>query len=163
MPPPGPGVRPPFAAPPSERNPRLWIGLVVGGLAVLLCCGGGLVGLGGFFIWAVNDTNDQAKTAVSGFLDALRDQDYGKAYDLQCARVRQSESEDEFTTRATDNPRLVEYQLSDIEPPEHSSSQESLGYVVPSRLGYANGSQETLRIRVISARSGRWQVCGLDQ
>src|SRR5437016_152585 len=43
-PPRGPGVAPPFAAPPTDRSRKsLWIGLGVGALLLVLCCVGGVV------------------------------------------------------------------------------------------------------------------------
>ena len=50
-PPPGPGAAPPFAAPPTDKNKRgLWIGLGVGGLVLLLCCVGGIFGVGVLYV-----------------------------------------------------------------------------------------------------------------
>jgi hypothetical protein len=90
LPPPGPGVAPPFAAPPVDRSRRgLWIGLIGGGLALLLCCGGGLFGLGVMVVAGTNQAQEQAKDQVSAFITDVHNQEYQKAHDLLCSSLAQ--------------------------------------------------------------------------
>src|SRR5436309_9937590 len=84
-PPPGPGVRAPFAAPPTERDrKRLWISLVVGAVLLLLCCGGGVVGFGVLVVATDRALPAEATAVVERYLTGLRDGDYQKAYDQLC-------------------------------------------------------------------------------
>jgi hypothetical protein len=87
-PPPGPGVAPPFAAPPTDRNKRtLWIGLGVGGLVALLCCVGGVIGLG-VIVASANDQAERNATAtVVKYLDAMKARQIDTAYAQLCPQL----------------------------------------------------------------------------
>ena len=68
-PPPGPGAAPPFAAPPTDRNKRgLWIGLIAGGLALVLCCVGGVFGIA---VLAAIFANQGSYFTAETFMDGL--------------------------------------------------------------------------------------------
>ncbi|GGM84852.1 hypothetical protein ACFFX1_24605 [Dactylosporangium sucinum] len=90
-PPAGPGVVAPFAAPPRDRDLKgLWIGLGVGGLVLVLCCVGGVLG-GGFFIsFADNLARTQVADAARGYLGALQAEDYERAHDEYLCAAQQS-------------------------------------------------------------------------
>ena len=83
--PPGPGVVPPFAAPPTEgRTRRMWYGLGAGAVALVLCCGLGGLALVGVAVTLPEALNEQARAVVSEYLGAVQRQDYGAAYNLLC-------------------------------------------------------------------------------
>jgi hypothetical protein len=94
--PPGPGVAPPFAAPPTDKSKRsLLIGLGVGGLVLLLCCVGGLFGVGILAVGGTEDAKRQATSTVTTYLDALLADDYATAHQQLCNRLaRQLSVED---------------------------------------------------------------------
>ena len=95
-PPRGPGVAPPFAAPPTDRNRRgLWIGLGVGGLVLVLCCVGGLFGFGLILVSGAEKVKTEAHQVVTDYLSALQREDYNKAYDLLCPAATAHESADD--------------------------------------------------------------------
>ena len=99
-PPPGPGVTPPFAAPPADRNSKgLWIGLGVGALVLVLCCVGGVAGVGYLVLQTSSRLESSARALVTAYLGALRDEQYPRAYELLCARTRRAESAQSFATR----------------------------------------------------------------
>jgi hypothetical protein len=84
-PPPGPGVAPPFAAPPLDRSRRsLWIGLIVGGAGFVLCCVGGLFGFGLLAVAGNDQIQLQVKQTVQQFVDAVRDGNYPLAHEQLC-------------------------------------------------------------------------------
>src|SRR5690242_11629930 len=96
-PPQGPGVYPPFPAPPVEgKGKRIGLGLGVGAGVLVLVCGGGLAALIGVGISASGSLQERAHVAVSQYLDALHDQKYDKAYQLLCDEARDDESLSEF-------------------------------------------------------------------
>ncbi|WP_327008787.1 hypothetical protein OHA72_16955 [Dactylosporangium sp. NBC_01737] len=84
-PPPGPGVVTPFAAPPRDRDMRgLWIGLGIGGLVLVLCCIGGVLG-GGFLLAGLEGVaRSQLASVVDDYLTAMRAQDYDTARAQLC-------------------------------------------------------------------------------
>jgi hypothetical protein len=111
-PPPGPGVRVPFGAPPGERDRRrLWIGLGVGGALLALCCVGGIFGFGALVVQTSRGLLSEATTVVGNYLGALRDGDYPTAYDQLCATVRRDVSLDQFETTQRDLAPIVSFTL----------------------------------------------------
>ena len=114
-PPPGPGVAPPFAAPPRDRdNKSLWIGLGVGGLLLVLCCVGGVFGIGVLASGGEDLLRSEATSVVSTYLDALRKENYPKAYDQLCSDVTSRLSLEGFESRVSDPP-VVGYSIDSVE------------------------------------------------
>ena len=87
-PPPGPGVAPPFAVPPRDRDSkRLWIGLGIGGLLLVLCCAGGIAGIGVLAAGGDSIARSQASSVVRTFLEAVREENYSDAYAELCDQI----------------------------------------------------------------------------
>jgi hypothetical protein len=87
-PPPGPGVAPPFAVPPRDRDSkRLWIGLGIGGLILVLCCAGGIAGIGVLAAGGDSIARSQASSVVRTFLEAVRGEKYSDAYAELCDQI----------------------------------------------------------------------------
>jgi hypothetical protein len=108
--PPGPGVRAPFAAPPTERDrKRMWIGLSIGAALLVLCCGGGIVGFGALVVAQTRALPREAATVVDRYLGALQDGNYKVAYDQLCSDLRAQEDLAEFTARQRRLPVLESY------------------------------------------------------
>ncbi|WP_203900613.1 hypothetical protein [Virgisporangium aliadipatigenens] len=104
-PPAGPGVAPPFAAPPSDKNKRsLWIGLGVGGLVMVLCCIGSVVGIGVVYAGAMETTKRQAAALVTEYLKRVQGEDYGAARALFCKELQAEVSTSRLATRYRDRP-----------------------------------------------------------
>jgi hypothetical protein len=113
-PPPGPGVAAPFAAPPRDRdNKSLWIGLGAGGLLLVLCCVGGIFGIGLLASGGEELVRSQATAVVGTYLEALRKESYPEAYDLLCSDVTSSLSLEGFEARMSDPP-LVAYRIDSV-------------------------------------------------
>jgi hypothetical protein len=154
-PPAGPGVQPPFAAPPSEgRTARVWLGLGVAAAAVVLCCGGGLAAAVGLFVTGNAAVNEQAHAAVEDYLQAVGDGRYGEAYRLLCTDLRDQVSQREFTAQVSEQPRVREYEL------RQTKVRTSSEYAVPANVTYTNGVQRSVVYRVVVERS-QVRFCGL--
>jgi hypothetical protein len=152
VPPAGPGVVAPFPAPPRERNPRVWIGLIVVAALVLLCGGGGVAGVIGLGVYEYR----QVSATVDKFLTAVEQQRYAEAYRMQCAPAKQRESEREFASGFATGPRLVRHQLA---------TPQTLGqnaFEVPAQLWYQDGGEDQKKFVVVSQGSGQggFAVCG---
>ncbi|WP_433609923.1 hypothetical protein ACQP2P_39715 [Dactylosporangium sp. CA-139114] len=92
-PPRGPGVAAPFAAPPRDRDLRgLWWGLGIGGLVLVLCCVGGVVGITLLLPYADSIGKGQVAAVVEDYLTAVRDQDYATARRQLCAEQQRTHS-----------------------------------------------------------------------
>jgi len=155
-PPPGPGVQPPFAAPPTEGDRRrLWLGLGAGGLALLLCCVGGLVGVGALLVTNVQAVNEQAQKTVTNYLQALRSEEYADAYDLLCDSAQRAESQDEFEQRVAREPRIAWFEVAE---PQFVDQ-----VIVPAEVRFADGDVDTLRFVLKQDRTGTFEVCGFDE
>jgi hypothetical protein len=157
-PPPGPGVRPPFAAAPVEgRTARLWIGLGVAGAVLALCCGAGIVSLGGLVVIGVQAVNEQAERAVGDYLDAEIAGRWREAYQQRCERDRRVESLSEFTRRASDQPRIRSYELGEVD-------LTGTDIRLLAEVEYADGRSERLLVPLErNPETGMLEVCGLDR
>ena len=154
-PPPGPGAAPPFAAPPTEgRTMRMWIGLGVAALAVLLCCGGGTAAVIGLAVSGTEAINEQARAVVGDYLDAVIHDDFGKAYDLLCVDAQRRESPPEFERRVSAEPKIAAYQVGNVSVSD---------LVVPVDITYAGGNQDNLRASLDQdTQTGGLKVCGIN-
>jgi hypothetical protein len=114
-PPQGPGVAPPFAAPPRDRdNKRLWIGLGVSGLVIVLCCVGGILGIGVIASGSEDLVRGQASSVVRTYLEALQEQSYADAYDQLCDKITQNLSRRDFEVQVG-RPAVTGYTIGEVE------------------------------------------------
>jgi hypothetical protein len=155
-PPAGPGVQPPFAAPPTEGDQRrVWIGLGVGGLAVLLCCIGGVIGIAALLLTSVQAIDEQARATVRHYLDAIQAHEYDDAYGLLCDAAQNQESRDEFAQRISSEPDIASYQLEQTQVAEQ--------VIVPADVQYAGGERESINFVLAQDRdTGQFEVCGTE-
>lgn len=141
-PPAGPGVAPPFPAPPVEgRTFRLWLGLGVAALAVVLCCGGGAFAFAGLLVTSAQAMNEQAQAVVGDYFEAVRDRQYGKAYQLLCDDARRRESPAEFEQRVAAGPDISAYRVGDV-----ALTNE---ITVPVEVTYTSGRRDDLRVSLV--------------
>ncbi|GLI01716.1 hypothetical protein [Phytohabitans aurantiacus] len=156
QPPPGPGVTPPFAAPPTEgRSFRLWMALGVAALATVLCCGAGGTALVGLFITGGEAVNEQVQATAGDYFDALREQKFNDAYDLLCDRLRNDETPEQFGARMGREPRITSYSLGDV---------DLINLTLPADLTYTSGDRDTVRVAMDQdSGSGEFRVCGFEE
>jgi hypothetical protein len=154
-PPRGPGVTPPFAAPPTEgRSFRLWLGLGVAGLAVLLFCGGGAAAVVGLVVADNQAVNEKARAVAGDYFGAVTNKEFGKAYDLLCNDAQKRESPREFERRISAEPEIDSYQVGE---PALASP-----VTVPVGVTYSGGSQDDLRVTLAQdTRTGALEICGI--
>jgi hypothetical protein len=153
-PPAGPGVQPPFAAPPSEgRTARVWWGLGVAGLAVVLCCGAGLASFAGLVITGTAAINEQSHAAVEDYLQAVGAGRYRQAYQQLCDELRERQSLGEFTEQVSAQPRVSEYELRE------SRVRNNGDIVVPADVTYEDGEETAVTYRVVQ-EGGAIRFCG---
>ncbi|MDI1466385.1 hypothetical protein QEZ54_35950 [Catellatospora sp. KI3] len=154
--PPGPGARPPFPAAPTEGGgTRLGWGLGIAALLLVLCCGGGLVAGTGMLATQVEAFNEQARTKVAHYLDALRDHDYEKAYDQLCDAEQKQLDLDRFTRREQTRPEQVKsYELGKV-------SFSGADLELPVDEVYTDGtSEQVVYYLVQDRRTAQFEVCG---
>jgi len=155
-PPQGPGVQPPFPAPPVEgRGKRIGLSIGVAIGVVVLVCGGGLAALIGLLASSQSSAQEHANAAVSGYLNALRDGKYDKAYDLLCDEARQNESQAEFRERVSGEPVVRTYTMGKF---------DVLTFSMPVDATYDNGSTAQLEAYLGSDRTtGAFEVCEIGE
>ncbi|GIF49816.1 hypothetical protein Afe04nite_43550 [Asanoa ferruginea] len=153
-PPPGPGVVPPFAAPPTEgRTMRLWLGLGAAGLAVLLCCGGGIVALSGLTVFGVRALDERARVGATDYLSALERSEYAQAYALLCEDQQARQTASDFAREQARSPRISSFQVR--------KTEMVTSIVVPVDIVYATGSSSTLKfVMEQDTATGDLEVCG---
>lgn len=155
--PPGPGAVPPFAAPPVEgRTARVWIGLSVAALALLLCCGGGTVALVGLLVTGSEALNEQAQATVDDYFAAVSQQDFTAAYRMLCADAQRGETADEFAERLSEQPEVDSYSVG--------QATITNPIVVPVEVTYTDGGGDTLRVTLNQdTGTGELEVCGIEE
>jgi hypothetical protein len=156
-PPQGPGVQPPFPAPPTEgRGRRVGFGVGLGAVVVLLVCGGGLAAAIGLMTVAGRALNEQAQVVVSDYLEDVRAKRYDDAYASLCSEAREAESRAEFTSRlATEDP-IRSFTVGEVDPTD-------LNLSVPVDVTYADGRTKKLQAHLGQSReTGEFQVCSLE-
>ena len=149
-PPRGPGVAPPFAAPPTDRdNKSLWIGLSVGALLLVLCCAGGI---GGIVLLNANGglAQAQASQLVAAYLDAVMEEDYGGAYDLLCEEQTSQTNRTEFRRLVSRNP-IESYEIGDV-------TVQGREFLVTAQVKATGRAAETRGYRVVQ-ESTEFKVC----
>jgi len=155
-PPPGPGVRPPFVAPPTDgARQRRWLAIGLASAAALVCCVGSLFGLGGLVVLGNQMIENQARGVVTDYLSAIRDEEYGEAYALLCESEQAHASLSEFSRSLANEPALASFQVR--EP--HSADR----LTVDATLRYESGGSDDVRFVIEQERStGELRVCGQE-
>ncbi|WP_041840696.1 hypothetical protein [Actinoplanes friuliensis] len=155
-PPQGPGVFPPFPAPPVEgRSRRVGVGLGIGAAVLLLVCGGGAaLGVGLTRVMS-SALNEQAEVVVGDYFDALKDREWAQAYDLLCQRAKTSETEAEFVSRVSAEELITDYDVGQVELVQLSA---------PVDVTYSNGDTAELRAYLGQNReTGGFEVCSVEE
>lgn len=151
--PPGPGVAPPFAAPPTDRNTKgLWVGLGVGGLVLLLCCVGGIAGLVVLTAGGNRIVESEARAVVSQFLGSLVREDYLEAYDVVCSDYTEENSIEAFEQRAS-SPTIERFTIDAVDVTDAGD------IVATASLGLSGGVTQTRDYPLVQDMDGL-KVCG---
>ncbi len=155
-PPPGPGVQPPFVAPPTDgTRQRRWLAIGLASGFVVLLCIGGLIGLGGLVVLGTQVVRDQASAAVTEYLTAVRDGEYGRAYRLLCEERQARVSEREFINDILDGPRVSDFAVGTAELSEDIR--------VPATINYADGTVDVVDfVMAQDGRTGDVEVCAVE-
>ncbi len=154
----GPGVVPPFPAPPVEgRSARVWLGLGIGALVLVLCGGGGVAALIGLVVTTAQALNEQADAAVTAYFTALRERRYDDAYAGLCQRAREAESAAEFTDRVSDDDPIRSFDVGSV-------SLAASEATVPVDVVLTDGRRVTTRVELVQNQdTGRFEVCGVKE
>jgi hypothetical protein len=149
----GPGVRPPFAAPPREGNRRrMWTGIGIGAAVAVICFGGGGVGIGALLVTTTNHRIDAARTVVTDFMTDWQKQDFSAAYQLVCAEQRRTGSPTELAADLGPDP------VDAFEVRDPTLGTEAVE--VPVRIQYDSGDIETQTFAVTVDDDQSSKVCG---
>jgi hypothetical protein len=155
-PPQGPGVYPPFPAPPIEgRGRRVGVGLGLGAAVLLLVCGGGTIAGVGLVSIMSSALNEQADVVVTDYLEALRDREWSQAYDQLCTTAKQQETESEFTSRVSAAELITAWDVGDVDLVQANA---------PVSVTYADGDTAQLRAYLEQNReTGGFEVCSIKE
>jgi hypothetical protein len=107
------GAVPAFAPPVPRPNRTVLIVSLVVGVTLLVCCGGGVFGVGGLFYYTYNTAQDRAQTEVETYLGDLQAGRFPQAYARLCDEARAERSVNEFTEDEQAAGQVVSYQVSD--------------------------------------------------
>jgi hypothetical protein len=151
-PPPGPGVVTPFAAPPRDRDLRgLWIGLGVGGLALVLCCVGGVLG-GGFLLTGLEGVaRSQLVSVVDTYLTAMRVADYEAARGQLCPEQQRTHTVAWYEQH---------YRGSEVTDYTVDKDDVDVNLVRVPATVTRRGQGESLVTFTMLQQTTRWVICG---
>lgn len=154
-PPPGPGVVPPFVAPPTDGiQRRRWTAIGLSAGAAVLFCVAGVAGFVGLIYLGVQMVGEQAQGTVSDYLTALRDEEYGLAYELLCDDLQASTSPGAFARNASSGPRVAGFEVGD-------ASLTTNPIKVTAMIDYVDGDVRTVRFAMVQdTTTGGFEVCG---
>jgi hypothetical protein len=155
-PPQGPGVYPPFPAPPVEgRGRRIGVGLGLGAGVLLLVCGGGVAAAVGLTRVMSSALNEQAEVVVGDYLEALRDREWSQAYDMLCAQAQQEETESQFTSRISTDDPIASWDVGNV---------DLVQLAAPVAVTYSDGDTADLRAYLGQNRqTGGFEVCSVEE
>ena len=155
-PPRGPGVQPPFPAPPIEgRGRRIGWGLGIGGGVLLLIVGGGLALVIGLGTAMTKAYDEGAHKAVSTYLDALHARRYDQAYGLLCQQAKDDETPAEFRNRVSAMEPIANYQLGETDFAHQT---------IPVTATYADGDTAQLEASfALDQTTGAFEVCNVGE
>ncbi len=156
-PPPGPGVQPPFVAPPTDgsRNRRaLAIGLTVAAAFVVLI--GGILGVVGLVAVGERAIVDGSRGVVTRYLTAVQHNDFATAYNLLCTADRAQQTETQFSRSYDDASAILGFSVGN---PEINSN--AVQFDVPVVVRTATGDAH-LTFPVVQDReaAAQFRVCG---
>lgn len=156
VPPQGPGVQPPFPAPPVEgKGKRLGWGLGIGAGVLVLVCGGGLAALIGLGTSITGAIDEQAQAAVDDYLTALRGERFDQAYGMLCEQARQRETASEFRARLSAEEKITDWDLGRL---------NTMTMSMPVTATLEDGEVEELRASLDQNRStGQFEVCEVEE
>ncbi|MGH3735890.1 MAG: hypothetical protein ACRDT6_09755 [Micromonosporaceae bacterium] len=162
----GPGVRPPFAAPPVQKaGGTLALWLIFSGLVMVLCLLGGGVGIGFAVYAAFQDTDQEARAVAGAYLDALSEERFEDAYQMTCKPLREKIGKDEFVRTKQRDPQIVDYELDTMLGYE-------AGVMVPARIELAGGDRLTIGLVLVREPVGagegadaktEFRICGEEE
>lgn len=151
-PPPGPGTAPPFAAPPSDRNKRsLWVWLTVGGLLLVVCCGGSVFGVGALYVAGVNDAKKQATATVTAYLNAVLEQNWELAHQQLCSPLAERISPSDLASRE----RRQRFESYTLDEPKIAETVDVLAHLSTS------GGEALRLFQLDTEGGGRLSICGI--
>jgi hypothetical protein len=157
-PPQGPGVFPPFPAPPVEgKGLRIGLGLGIGAAVLLLVCGGGIAAVIGLGATMSGALNEQAHVVIGDYFVALEAKKYDDAYDMLCQTEKDRQTQAEFVSS--------EEAADPIESPDVGDLDcAAVDLTVPVQVTYTNGQTGTLEVYLEqSPDTGEFQVCGVQE
>ena len=157
--PPGPGVQPPFVAPPMDGTGRRRgqaIALIVA--TVIVCCVGSVGGLVGLVVLSQRAFADEARSAVTNYLKAVQHEDYAKAYAQLCEPLRNQISESELARSYAEQPGINSFTVGD--PVANASRDAYEVHVTLHSAGAADRDQQFLVTQ--DQTTARFEVCGFE-
>ena len=157
-PPQGPGVVPPFPAPPTEgRRLRIGWGLGIGAAVLLLICGGGVAALIGLGTVMNRALNEQAEVVIGDYIDDVNAKRYAEAYASLCAQTRTSLSQAQFTSQVAAEKQIRAYEVGTLDLTD-------VDLAVPVDVTYADGATGRLQAYLgQNQETGQFQVCRLQE
>jgi hypothetical protein len=157
-PPQGPGVFPPFPAPPVEgKGRRIGFGLGIGAAVLLLVCGGGIAAVFGLVSTMSSALDEQAHVVISDYFGAIEAKKFEEAYGMLCTSEQQRQTQAEFVSSEESADQITSHKVGDLD-------LAAVTLAVPVDVVYAGGETGTLEVYLEQSKdTGQFQVCGVEE
>ena len=157
-PPQGPGVYPPFPAPPVEgRGRRIGLGLGIGAAVGLLVCGGGIAAVIGLGASITGALDEQAHVVVGDYFEAIEAKKYDEAYGMLCESEQVRQTQAEFVSSAEAAEPIENHSVGDLD-------LAAVNLTIPVQVTYTDGQTATLDVYLEqNPDTGQFQVCGVEE
>jgi hypothetical protein len=136
----------------------MWIGLGIGGAVLLLCCVGGIFGIGALVVENARAVQAEATSVVNDYLGALHDRDYRRAYDDLCDQLQAQTSYESFVNTETEQTPISSYT---VEAPRVQGSN----VLVFATVTRQDGSTQTPEYKLTQTGQAvaALKICGIAQ
>jgi hypothetical protein len=111
--------------------------------AALICCLGGVFGIGSLVVLGNRVVHEQAQQAVQDYLTAIQKNQVSRAYDLVCGQTRDSVSLDAFRGQVGNGASLSSFNV------EKAVDVDGQSFLVVALQTYADGHVEVHHYRVV--------------
>lgn len=153
-PPAGMGAVAVFTPPVPRPNRTVLIVSLVLGATLLLCCGGGVFGIGGLAYVSYTNEKERAQDVVQSYLGDLQGGRFPQAYDRLCTEARAERSVDEFAADERTAGQVAGFSVSD-----KVQTDEGGNWVLSARVSRQGNAARTELFPIVFEGDSGAQVC----
>jgi Domain of unknown function (DUF4878) len=142
-------------APPPAKSHTLRTVLIVVGVVLVLCCGGGIIG-GVFLFHGLSKATAPAEDAADEFVTDLQNGDTAGAYQLLCSGTQGAFTPAAFAQGVAAQPTISSHEMDGVNVVTSNGHSSA---TVTVKLTTGSGFVDEHAFPLVK-EGGRWKVCG---